>query len=85
MDIVSDNNDIAVSAVESVSRVVCSTSCEGCSVEGATVSIVVVSAGIAVETFAAELTAKMLLTDTITNAAIAANTNFFICVDVLKN
>lgn len=78
------NIDIAVSAVESVSRTVGASSCEGCSVEGATVSTVVVSAGIAVVTLAAELAAKMLLTDTITNAAIAANTNFFICVDVFK-
>lgn len=48
------------------------------------VSTVVVSAEITFETLAAELAAKMLLTDTITNAAIAANTNFFICVDVLN-
>lgn len=78
------NIDIAVSAVESESRAVGGSSCEGCSVAGATVSTVVVSAGIAVVTLAAELAAKMLLTDTITNAAIAANTNFFICVDVFK-
>ena len=84
MDVVSENIDIAVSSVVSVLRTVGASPCEGCSVEGAMVSTVVVSAEITFETFAAELAAKMLLTETITNVAIAANTNFFICVDVLN-
>lgn len=52
---------------------------------GATVSVdtvvsagATVSTGVAFETLAILLLAKTLLTDTITIAAIAANTNFFI-------
>ena len=86
--VVSDIISIAVSSesdgVATVVSAGCSTgSSAGCSA-GATVSTTVVSVGLAVPRLALVLYANTLLTDTITIAAIAAKTNFFICVVFLS-
>lgn len=75
----SESMNIAVSSVLSLTVAGVSGVSSCCS--GATVSTAVVSVGSAVVKLAVAALAKTLLADTITIAAIAAKTNFFMCVE----